>query len=262
MLRKEKVVGKFVEFFGEGAASLSVPDRATIAQHGAGVRRDDGLLPGRRGDGRLPARDRPHRRRRSTRSQRTSRRRACSACRAPGDIDYTKTLELDLSTITPSRRGPEASAGPHRARRASKRDVHRAASASRSADERLRAVAATSSRDALSRRCRCVAGGGGAISDAQHARRRANGSRATDVEMVEQPSDARPRRADATPKPCRHRQRRRADRRDHVVHEHVESERAARRRPAGEEGGRARAARSSRTSRPRSRPARASSPTT
>ncbi|HEY3533012.1 MAG TPA: aconitase family protein, partial [Casimicrobiaceae bacterium] len=30
MLRREKVVGKFVEFFGEGAASLSVPDRATI----------------------------------------------------------------------------------------------------------------------------------------------------------------------------------------------------------------------------------------
>src|SRR5512140_1823181 len=31
MLRKEKVVGKFVEFFGEGTATLAVPDRATIA---------------------------------------------------------------------------------------------------------------------------------------------------------------------------------------------------------------------------------------
>src|SRR5215472_18182538 len=30
MLRKAKVVGKFVEFFGDGTASLSVPDRATI----------------------------------------------------------------------------------------------------------------------------------------------------------------------------------------------------------------------------------------
>src|SRR5437016_4405860 len=30
MLRKAKVVGKFVEFFGEGAASLPVPERATI----------------------------------------------------------------------------------------------------------------------------------------------------------------------------------------------------------------------------------------
>src|SRR5881396_568795 len=31
MLRAQKVVGKFVEFYGEGAASLAVPDRATIA---------------------------------------------------------------------------------------------------------------------------------------------------------------------------------------------------------------------------------------
>src|SRR3981189_3784220 len=30
MLRAEKVVGKFVEFYGEGAASLPLPDRATI----------------------------------------------------------------------------------------------------------------------------------------------------------------------------------------------------------------------------------------
>ena len=30
LLRKAKVVGKFVEFFGEGTASLAVPDRATI----------------------------------------------------------------------------------------------------------------------------------------------------------------------------------------------------------------------------------------
>ena len=31
MLRKAKVVGKFVEYFGDGAASLSLPDRATIS---------------------------------------------------------------------------------------------------------------------------------------------------------------------------------------------------------------------------------------
>ena len=31
MLRKAKVVGKFVEFHGEGAASLGLTDRATIA---------------------------------------------------------------------------------------------------------------------------------------------------------------------------------------------------------------------------------------
>src|SRR4026209_919733 len=31
MRRKARVVGKFVEFFGEGTRSLSVPDRATLA---------------------------------------------------------------------------------------------------------------------------------------------------------------------------------------------------------------------------------------
>src|SRR5207248_2004935 len=31
MLRKAKVVGKFVEYFGDGAASLTIADRATIA---------------------------------------------------------------------------------------------------------------------------------------------------------------------------------------------------------------------------------------
>jgi aconitate hydratase len=31
MLRKAKVVGKFIEFYGPGATSLSLPDRATIA---------------------------------------------------------------------------------------------------------------------------------------------------------------------------------------------------------------------------------------
>ena len=31
MLRKKKVVGKFVEYFGDGLASLSLADRATIA---------------------------------------------------------------------------------------------------------------------------------------------------------------------------------------------------------------------------------------
>ena len=34
---------------------LSLADRATIAQHGARVRRDDGLLPGRRGDAQVSA---------------------------------------------------------------------------------------------------------------------------------------------------------------------------------------------------------------
>lgn len=44
MLREANVVGKFVEFHGEGAASLPVADRATIAKYVARIWRDNGLL--------------------------------------------------------------------------------------------------------------------------------------------------------------------------------------------------------------------------
>ena len=43
MLREAKVVGKFVEFHGEGAASLSVTGPRDHRQHGARIRRDHGL---------------------------------------------------------------------------------------------------------------------------------------------------------------------------------------------------------------------------
>ena len=60
LLRKAKVVGKFVEFFGEGAASLAGARSRDHRQHGARIRRDDGLLRRRRQDGRLPDQDRAH----------------------------------------------------------------------------------------------------------------------------------------------------------------------------------------------------------
>ena len=62
MLRAQKVVGKFVEFYGEGAASLPVPDRATIGNMSPEYGATMGLFPGRSGIGQLSARDRPHRR--------------------------------------------------------------------------------------------------------------------------------------------------------------------------------------------------------
>ena len=108
MLRKEKVVGKFVEFFGEGTASLAGARPRDDRQHGARVRRDDGLLPGRRGDRRLPRAPPAAPPTRSTRSRRTSRRRACSASRSAGEIDYTKVVTLDLATIKPSLAGRSA----------------------------------------------------------------------------------------------------------------------------------------------------------
>ena len=229
MLRKEKVVGKFVEFFGEGTASLVGARPRDDRQHGARVRRDDGLLPGRRRDRRLPDGHRPHRRTRSTRSRRTSRRRACSAFRSAGEIDYTKVLTLDLATIKPSLAGP-------------KRPQDRIALGNLKSEftrlfsapvaERLR-PARGEAREALPARNGKSAAG--KISDSSMTLPR-TGSRATSSRWstTGRRRTGRATRAEA----ARHRQRRRADRRDHVVHEHVESRRAARRRSAREEGGR------------------------
>ena len=55
MLRKHGVVNKFVEFFGPGLADMPLAEPRDHRQHGARVRRDDRLLPGRRADARLPA---------------------------------------------------------------------------------------------------------------------------------------------------------------------------------------------------------------
>ena len=107
MLRKAKVVGKFVEFFGEGTASLAVPDRATIGnmapEYGATMGFfpvDDATVDYMAKTGRTP--------KRSTRSTPTSRRKNCSACRVAGDIDYTQTLELDLASAVASWRARSA----------------------------------------------------------------------------------------------------------------------------------------------------------
>ena len=237
MLRKEKVVGKFVEFFGEGTASLSVPDRATIAQHGAGVRRDDGLLPGRRGDrsttcastGRTDGGDRRVR-------VAISRRRACSACPRPATIDYTKTLSLDLRA-----RSAPSLAGPKRPQdRIELRTIARRRSPSSSASRSARTGFAKPP-DKLDQRYRDADGRRqrrGAISDASACSRR-NGHAARRRRDGQQPAHARPRTTSRDGEAGRHRQRRRADRRDHVVHEYVEPERAARRGSAREEGRRA-----------------------
>jgi aconitate hydratase len=105
ILRKEKVVGKFVEFFGEGASFLTLPDRATIAnmapEYGATMGffpADDITLDFFRSSGR-------------TDDEISALRSYFSAqgmygMPKPGEIDYSKVLEVDLSGIKPSVAGP------------------------------------------------------------------------------------------------------------------------------------------------------------
>lgn len=106
MLRKASVVGKFVEFFGEGAAALNATDRATIAnmapEYGAtmgffGV--DEKTLEYFSNTGR-------------SREQIETIRAYYNAQQMfgipkAGDIDYSVVLELSLDTINPSVAGPK-----------------------------------------------------------------------------------------------------------------------------------------------------------
>jgi aconitate hydratase len=106
MLRREKVVGKFVEFFGEGTESLSLTDRATIAnmapEYGATMGFfpvDDATIDYFRGTGRS----------KNEIDAFEGYYRAQKLYGIPklGEIDYTNVVSLDLDTVCPSLAGPK-----------------------------------------------------------------------------------------------------------------------------------------------------------
>ena len=106
MLRKAKVVGKFVEFFGEGTASLALPDRATIAnmapEYGATMGFfpvDDKTVDYLKGTGRTAEE--------IDRFASYFKAQQMYGIPKAGAIDYSQTLELDLSTVMPSLAGPK-----------------------------------------------------------------------------------------------------------------------------------------------------------
>ncbi|MDO8267493.1 MAG: aconitate hydratase [Moraxellaceae bacterium] len=106
MLRKEKVVGTFVEFFGEGTRNLTVTDRATIAnmapEYGATMGFfpvDEATIAYMKGTGRTD----------DETDAFESYFRAQNLFGVPdaGDIDYTRVITLDLNSIVPSLAGPK-----------------------------------------------------------------------------------------------------------------------------------------------------------
>ena len=106
MLRKAKVVGKFVEFFGEGARALSVPDRATIAnmapEYGATMGFfpvDEATMEYFRASGRTADE--------LDKTESYFKAQGLFGVPMPGDCDYSTSLELDLSTIKTSLAGPK-----------------------------------------------------------------------------------------------------------------------------------------------------------
>ncbi|MBX3139342.1 MAG: aconitate hydratase AcnA [Trueperaceae bacterium] len=106
MLRKHGVVGKFVEFFGPGMATMTVPDRATLGnmapEYGATVGFfpvDKETLRYMRQTGRMP-------------DEVEALERYCRAngmWHDPADPEpeFSEVLELDLGTVVPSVAGPK-----------------------------------------------------------------------------------------------------------------------------------------------------------
>ena len=105
MLRNAKVVGKFVEFFGVGAASLKLPDRATIANMAPEYGATMGFFP-------------PDEETAAYLAATGRTAEAVDAFRSyfqaqqlfgmprSGEIDYSGVLELDLASVAPSVAGP------------------------------------------------------------------------------------------------------------------------------------------------------------
>lgn len=106
LLRKEKVVGKFVEFFGEGAASLSVADRATIGNMAPEYGATTGFFPADEKTLeylRMTGRDES----RISLVKEYLQAQGMFGIPHRGDIDFTKVLELDLKSICPCVSGPK-----------------------------------------------------------------------------------------------------------------------------------------------------------
>ena len=106
MLRAAKVVGKFVEFYGEGAASLPLPDRATIANMAPEYGATMGFFPADqesinyfRQTGRSEEM--------VDRFEQYFRAQQLFGMPQKGQIDYSVDLELDLGSVQPSVAGPK-----------------------------------------------------------------------------------------------------------------------------------------------------------
>ncbi|WP_298233658.1 aconitate hydratase AcnA [uncultured Azohydromonas sp.] len=106
ILRKHRVVGKFVEFFGEGTRSLALPDRATIGnmapEYGATMGFfpvDERTVEYLRGTGR-PEAD-------IELFEAYWKAQGLFGVSRAGEIDYSQVVSLDLSTVQPSVAGPK-----------------------------------------------------------------------------------------------------------------------------------------------------------
>lgn len=106
MLRAHGVVGKFVEFFGEGAEALSLPDRATVANMAPEYGATMGFFPADATSAaylRATGRSEEH----VATYEAYLKAQGIFGMPRKGDIDYSTELELDLGSIVPAVAGPK-----------------------------------------------------------------------------------------------------------------------------------------------------------
>ena len=106
LLRKHKVVGKFVEFFGAGTRTLALPDRATIAnmapEYGATMGFfpvDERTIDYFKGTGRSKGEIEAF--------EAYFKAQQLFGVPEAGEIDYSQVIELDLGSVSPSLAGPK-----------------------------------------------------------------------------------------------------------------------------------------------------------
>ncbi|MEO8072924.1 MAG: aconitate hydratase [Acidobacteriota bacterium] len=106
MLREAKVVGKFVEFHGEGAQKLHATDRATIANMAPEYGATMGFFPvDEKTLDYFKATGRNAEDIETIRNYYTAQ--GMFGIPKKGEVDYTNVIELDLATITPAVAGPK-----------------------------------------------------------------------------------------------------------------------------------------------------------
>ncbi|WP_332778202.1 aconitate hydratase [Polaromonas sp.] len=106
LLRQKKVVGKFVEFFGEGTRTLALPDRATIGnmapEYGATMGFfpvDEKTIDYFKGTGRTKAEIEAF--------EAYFKAQGLFGVPVSGEIDYSQVVKLNLGDVTPSLAGPK-----------------------------------------------------------------------------------------------------------------------------------------------------------
>jgi aconitate hydratase len=106
LLRAQKVVGKFVEFYGEGAASLPVPDRATIGNMSPEYGATMGYFPiDQESVVYLRATGRSEEQ--CLAFENYFRVQKMFGMPLKGEIDYSVDIDLDLTEVQPSVAGPK-----------------------------------------------------------------------------------------------------------------------------------------------------------